>query len=141
MKTTYNEIEIEYNEQENIWVFTLRGRERKVNSLIAAKAAIDTPPRDKKDADTFERRKAFLKKWNSAIVEVEVTSMAVSRYGSLEFWVSDNGTRCKVRNCDLAAHTPQNAARVANLAALEIEIDRLVGQKNKLRDALIPFKG
>lgn len=67
IKVTHAGIEIVYVEGENQWVFTLRGRERKVESLQKAKEAIDKPP--PKDKKPFERIEA----WGS------------NRYGGTEF--------------------------------------------------------
>lgn len=50
MTTTHNGIEIEYLEREDLWQFELYGRERKVESLAAAKEAIDKPRPSRKAA-------------------------------------------------------------------------------------------
>ena len=49
MKVFHDGVEIEYRESDNQWFFELRGRERKADSLKAAKEAIDKPePKPKK---------------------------------------------------------------------------------------------
>ena len=53
MKTVYQDIAIEYDEQSNAWKFELRGRSRGADSLAKAKEAIDKEP--------VEKRKPFPK--------------------------------------------------------------------------------
>lgn len=81
MKETYRDIEIEYNEPNNNWEFTLRGRERTASSLKLAKEAIDKPvPASEKEK--FEPVKGWLIPYcNAEPEQVTVTSVA-QRYGS-----------------------------------------------------------
>lgn len=76
IKHTYDGIEIEYLEALNKWQFTLRGRERIVDSLAEAKAAIDKPTPVKKP--DFERIRAYYRPSYSygKYEVVEVTSIA-----------------------------------------------------------------
>jgi len=85
MKTTYREIEITYQEQENNWLFELRGKERTAESLTAAKAAIDAPP--PKEKDSFDKIEAWVYEGNT-FKRCTVTSKAHCRYDDNRYWVS-----------------------------------------------------
>lgn len=44
MKVTYDDIEIVYDEQENVWRFTLRGRDRSQRRIVTIKTNFVNPP-------------------------------------------------------------------------------------------------
>ena len=121
----YGGIEIEYLEDVNKWQFELRGRERKADSLKAAKAAIDKP--DPKAKKSFVPIPAWMRssRFNDeeGWVKVTVTSVADKSdrglYGRREeLWIVNNGKRSKERADRFHADTPENAA-------IRAEIDRL----------------
>lgn len=88
---------ITYDEQENKWKFTLRGRDRSAESLAKAKEIIDKPvPAEK--AKPFEKIPAWLFKYSSETpVKVEITGIAEGYgYGRSEFvWVNNAKKRSK----------------------------------------------
>src|SRR5678815_4429337 len=95
IKTTYEGIEIEYNEAANTWEFVLRGRHRSVPSLTSAKIMIDKEPAGKRKQE-FPRQKALLKRYDS-VVEVDVTSVAGYDKWSkaVSYWITQGGKREK----------------------------------------------
>lgn len=142
MKTTYEGIEIAYDEKANVWRFELRNRQRSAESLAKAKEAIDKPsPEPKKQ---FRRVKAWATEGYSdnRYELVDVTSVAdgsrVSR--TLEVWISTKDGRKKkyVSNC-----FPSNEANdkiVASIKELSGQIDALVEQRRTLQRELQPLK-
>lgn len=141
MKTTHREIEIEYAEKENRWVFTLRGRERKVESLAKAKEAIDRPV--KEDKPEFKRRTAWFKQYGRAPLKCEVTSIAEGHSWSSDtyFWivVPSEGRRRKESITSLLADTPQNAERIEKVLALDKRGEELEEEKRKINNCMTPF--
>jgi hypothetical protein len=115
---TYQGIEITYHEQDNLWVFELRGRERKVGSLAQAKEAIDKPaPEGKKK---FERIAAYKQSYNG-MIKGEITSLAERDYA----WFSVDGKRTKEMVCSLYVANSDNAALIDAIATYEKERNRL----------------
>lgn len=111
MKTTYNNIEIEYNESANTWDFELRNRCRSVASLALAKEAIDKPvPADRK---AFERTKVYYKHYRSLPEKAEITSIAGNKFGQMHVWISIAGTRKMVNIRELFALTKKNESLMA----------------------------
>lgn len=109
----YNNVEIIYDENDNVWRFELRGRQRSTESLAKAKEAIDKPlPVGKKK---FERFSAYLARHDSGFKIVEVTSIAdgPSWRNKTEVWITFDGNRQKVGLDDLYAVTPENEALIA----------------------------
>lgn len=116
LKITYDGIEIEYLEDKNVWRFELRGRERRANSLLEAKTAIDRPVKEK-PAKEFERFEAHLTHGymdHRQRQVVTVTSVADANH----VWISSEDKnrlsgrieidRSKKHITDLWAITPEN---------------------------------
>jgi hypothetical protein len=141
LKATYGGIEIEYQERENKWRFELRGRERKADSLAAAKEVIDKPcTRQKKK---FEAIAGWMKqgRWDDAVGKwkaVTVTSLADTPHWSScqEVWISDNGKRSKEKAKDVFAATDENDARRAEYDRIQEEIDALQKKRDEVSAAL-----
>lgn len=129
VKVTYDGVEIVYSEREDKWVFELRGRERKAESLAKAKGAIDKPDPKEKDKKPFERCKAYkVNNWgDNDFRVVEVTSIADSPTWSRgnQVWIMDGGQRRKEDAGNLAIISAENTAKVSEWAVRKVEIDQL----------------
>jgi hypothetical protein len=126
LSVTYEDIEIVYDESENVWRFTLRGRERSAESLAKAKEAIDKPvPADK--AKPFQRVRAIHLNYSNTITLGEVTSIADGpSYRDKEVWfLSSKGDRSKKSASDIYADSSANMQLVAESQALYKEADAL----------------
>lgn len=128
IKVSYNGVEITYSEGENQWLFELRGRSRKAESLQKAKEAIDKPVRQKADTE-FKRCKAWFHRWGEW-KKVDVTSFAGMGYSRGEWWIMAEGNRSK--ESALYADTPENAAIIEEIKKTDAEIRRL----HKLNETL-----
>jgi hypothetical protein len=143
MKTEYNGIEITYDEDRNEWLFELRGRSRRADSLFKAKEAIDKEPKEKR-TQTFPRFEAYL--WSfSEMKVVTVTSLAEDGYyrEGQTFWVVDKeGRRRKERNYSLFPVNDHNTALIGKIQAKDAERERIgkeiEGLKEKLQKASMP---
>jgi hypothetical protein len=136
MKTKYHGIAIEYIEREDVWLFELRGKERKSSSLKLAKEEIDKKP--PKGKASFLRHKAWHPDWKDGIVAVDVTSIAAPEQlmgESTKVWIiDDEKQRQQVRPGKLWADTPKNAQIVKLILekiALGKEIDNAVSELKK----------
>lgn len=97
IKVTHSGVTITYNEREDKWQFTLRGRDRSADSLAKAKEYIDKPiPAEK--AKPFAKIPAWLYSYNAEEpVKVEVTGIAEINYGCQSVWINNSGVRSKER--------------------------------------------
>ena len=108
----YSGVGIEYIESSDRWRFELDGRERHADTLKNAKAAIDAPPKTKKQP--FQRFEAYkFDHWSSeGFVKVTVTSYAEPRSYSnhvSDAWITNaKGDREKVSLSILIKVTPAN---------------------------------
>jgi len=122
IKTHYDGIELEYLDDK--WVFELRGRERKADTLTKAKEIIDKP--EPKDNKPFERINGFIKRAYSdgVFLPVQVTSIAQSQNhrGEPEVWVMKDGQRCKENAHSIILHTAENIAVMEQIKNLSIAI-------------------
>lgn len=156
IKITHNGVEIVYNESQNVFEFTLRGRERSAPSLAKAKEAIDKVP-DPKDPNEkpFERIKCYcdggyFDKDGTGHAIVEVTSVADGKgyYGGPEFWASGEGSgysrgkklRSKVYGSHLFPVNDKNTAIIEQLkvkyaerAKLDEEIEALKKKRQQIK--------
>lgn len=119
---TYDGVEITYVEYTNKWNFELRGRERNVDSLTAAKEAIDKPEPVKKKP--FTRIPAFVLESNynsiAKFIPVEVTSVAESpsyRTTQQVWIVGPKGKREQKDAPYVYADTPENKMQMAKYVA------------------------
>lgn len=141
MKTEYNGIEIEYIEGTNDWHFELRGRRRKAESLVQAKAAIDKEPVEKRK-QTFPVFDAYMLTFYGAET-VTVTSLAENRYSSEpEFWIKKRGDRRKERASHLYPVNAHNTALVEQIKAKDEEKSRIENERGELvrqlQEATVP---
>ena len=121
IKVKHSEVEIEYNEENDRWDFTVGGRERFAKSLSKAREAIDTVPATKKKG--FEPFKAYWTSTSQYQIRnvVTVTSVAEKSSGMYgpSFWIkTERGERTKVAQGQLAAITPENEAIIDKLCEL-----------------------
>jgi len=115
IKVVYRDVEITYVEYSNTWSFELRGREKNVPSLQAAKEEIDKPEPEKKKP--FVRTEAYMfiseffdpERLNS-FEKVRVTSIADTGVGvRKKMWViRANGRREQVCASELFIINPSN---------------------------------
>lgn len=126
IKETYQDVQIEYRENDNAWIFELGGRERVAKSLREAKNAIDTAPKPKKQAVRFQ---AYLISWDSKIEEVTVGAASKNYRGQPQFWVSNDGQRSKEDAARLVKMNGANAPIIAEIQRLSGEINGLIEQR------------
>lgn len=143
---TYSDIEIVYREDDNRWVFTLRGRERSAESLALAKAAIDRPEPKKKGGNFTPVEAWYDGSGYGASINgfrrVTITSIAevFSRYGSgAEVWIKDKGGRSKVGADRVYPVGEPNDAVVEQLNDLAKASDTLEKRINATRGKLKAF--
>jgi hypothetical protein len=120
MTIEYSGIIIAYDEKDNRWRFTLRGRDRSAESLAKAKEYIDKPkPEDKKEKP-FERIKAFRFSYGGTVLVGEVTSIAERGYSNLKAWfVGPGHNRSKEAAYSLYPMTSENEALLKQWKVLE----------------------
>lgn len=146
---THNGTEIVYVESHKLhdndhWLCTIRGRERRFGTLTEAKTAIDKPD-PKKDGPDFNPRPAYYKLYSKGFVEVRITSIAEGRYGGApEFWISykeNNKTqRQKERGFNLFQFTLENKNKVDEINKLRDQIASLHEKIQNITDTLKPFQ-
>jgi hypothetical protein len=140
IQVVHHETTIIYNESEDKWEFTLRGRDRSAESLAKAKEFIDKPvPAEK--AKPFEKITAWLLDYNRKPVRVEVTGVAErSRYGGEDdVWIKSGTTRCKQKVRNIVPSNPKNDELIASmLSNLEAQ-SKLATEYEKLRQKLEPL--
>ena len=143
MKTVHNSIEISYNEEKDVWEFTLRGRSRSAQSLSKAKEAIDKEPPEKR-TQTFPRFDAYIFTYGHEDKIVSVTSIADDPYrATTYFWISSKDkSRSKEPASNLFPVNEHNTGVVAEIRRVRKEIDGLEKQKAawhaKLQCATVP---
>ena len=135
---TYGDVEIGYFESDNQWTFVLRGRERTVPSLTAAKEAIDKPVAEKKPE--FKRQSAFmLDRWaDDRLKKVEVTSLIEGGYYARV--VDTKGNRSKENSDDIFLDTEDNTAKFAKWNALKNEAARLEEEATAVLSSIVTAK-
>ena len=137
--TQYAGITIEYNERENKWVFELRGRERKTDSLSAAKEAIDKPEPIKKAP--FTKIPAYKYSYSDrSFTLVTITSVADFRGYSKtrpEVWVViPQAGRVKVYADELYAVTEGNNKLTSYILAYNASIQELEDKRRMAFEAM-----
>ena len=120
IKSVYSDIVIEYDEERNVWLFELRGRDRSAESLVKAKEAIDKAPAPNKKA--FARTPAFRFTYND-VTKGAVTSIAGdSTYGGVSVWfVSNKGERSKESASKVYILDFENEGHIAQWRQLRAE--------------------
>lgn len=138
---THSDTEITYNESENKWTFTLRGRDRSAESLVKAKELIDKPvPAEK--AKPFEKIPVWFFKYNGPPVKAEVIGIAEGRgYGRSEYvWINCEGTRKKESTAySIYPSDKKNDALVEQIIAKEKEIENARKAVDSLKQKLSPL--
>lgn len=142
VKFVHAGVEVVYWERENVWKFTLRGRERRADNPLKAKEAIDKPvPSDK--AKAFQRVKAIHLNYSDAVTYGEVTSLADTEdyKGNPEVWfVSSTGNRSKESVNRIYADTVENRAICDQAKALDDESALLRKKADRKRKEMIKLK-
>jgi hypothetical protein len=137
METTYKEIKITYQEQENNWLFELRGRERTVESLAAAKEAIDKPFKPKEEGPAFERFDAWIFHGNEFKHGV-VLSEAYSRYQSKMYWVKLDGAKVRFQAQHYYVYrcTPEQDKLAKQCIAFTAQIEVLAAEREFVKEKM-----
>lgn len=142
IKFTHDRTLITYDEQENKWKFTLRGRDRSAESLLKAKEIIDKPV---EKAKPFEKIPAWFFKYGDGPIKVDVTGVAESHGygGEVSVWVNNKGTRSKERaNGNIFPQNEKNDALVEEIIEKETRATELRSEsydlKAKLQKLVLP---
>ena len=142
IKFTHDGTLITYNEQENKWKFTLRGRDRSAESLAKAKEFIDKPlPAEK--AKPFEKIPAWLFKYDGDTpARIDVTGIAEGRgYGGGEYvWINHKGARSKEAvRFSIYPSNPKNDEIVQRVSAKREAVKSLQEEISTLKRQLVPL--
>lgn len=138
---THRETVITYDEDRNVWTFTLRGRDRSAESLTKAREIIDKPePKEKKP---FEKIKAWYMTYQSDPERVEITGIAESGWrGDGWVWIkTESGRRSKesTERKIYPSNTKNDAligeiiAKRKSIAALDDECEKLTRKLESLK--------
>lgn len=138
ISTTYSDIAISYNEDRDMWEFTLNGKDRSAKSLANAKAAIDKPePKEKK----FEPIPAFkLDRWGSnKPVHGSITSVCENNgySSSVYVWFVAGKQRSKEDTRSLFTPSESNLALVKEIYALRKEEETLSKKRQHKTEQLV----
>lgn len=143
LQKTYNGVVISYDENLDQWVFELRDRERRVNTLSDAKTAIDKVPSPAKAK--MEPIPAFQRDWSNVTTHGNITSFAADTdyAGRLtEAWfVSANGKRSKERLNNLFLANDSNLALLDQIKLQTIVVDKAKQELRNLVSKLVSVKG
>lgn len=138
MSVVYDGITIGYDEDESVFRFILRGRNRKADSLKQAKDFIDKPVPEEVKKTPFEPVEAYYRsgysyRSNDEFELVTVTSLAEdSKYNSVEAWIKDkSGSRSKVGIHSLYLKTDANFKVIQQMKALDKQEEDIRKQKEK----------
>lgn len=137
MKTMHHEIEISYDESDDRWHFTLRGRGRSAETLSRAKEAIDKEPVEKRK-QVFPRFEAYLSRYGSNVEIVTVIALGDEAWrGHPRFWVvNKDGKRSKEHAISLFPVNEKNTAIVAEIVALKKQTETLEDARSKWHEKL-----
>jgi hypothetical protein len=140
IQVVHDETTITYNESEDKWEFTLRGRDRSAESLAKAKEYIDKPvPAEK--AKPFEKIPAWFLRYERKPVQIEVTGIAERpRYGGdNQVWIKSGTHRSKENVRDIVPSNPKNDALIVSMLENLEARSKLVSEYEKLRQKLEPL--
>lgn len=137
-------IVITYNEYQNQWTFTLRNRERSVETLVQARQMIDRPaPADK---SCFKPVQVWFID-SDGLKSGKVTSVTVQRYRTQDpqcriSYNNDEGKIERIRQFSsmLYPSNPHNDALAKSVKDLDSKIKELRNQKAGLQKQLIPLQ-
>ena len=135
IRTSWGGTEITYNESDGKWVFELRGRERRVDSLRAAKEAIDKP--EPKAKNPYKPVPCWLNV-NGGWVPGIITSIAEGRPYSRtkSLWVVSNGTRSKLDLDEVFAATGENDTIRGTVSELRLQLANTRHRISALMDSM-----
>jgi hypothetical protein len=135
----HDDTTITYNESENRWTFTLRGRDRSAESLAKAKEYIDKPLPPEK-AKPFEKIPAWFLPYHDKPEKVEVTGIAERRYGAEEVWINVGGRRKKEAVAyKVYPSNTKNDALIEQILAAQKEISKLKQNIDESKSHLAPL--
>ena len=138
----HSDTTITYNEGENRWTFTLRGRDQSADSLAKAKEFIDKPLPPEK-AKPFEKIPAWFFPYAESPKKIEVTGIAEGRiaYGGDSYvWVTEKGKRSKESVLfRIYPSTPLNDEFIAAILEKRQTIDELKTECEDLKQRLQPL--
>lgn len=141
IEVKHGDVLITYHEQDDVWRFTLRGRDRSADSLAKAKEFIDKPvPKDK--AKPFEKIPAWWFRYSEPPKPIEVTGIGEHRgYGGGQMvWINHKGTRSKESEAfAIYPRNEKNDALVAEILAKRTEAQRLRDEADELKQKLAPL--
>jgi hypothetical protein len=137
---TYKGIELVFDKTKDHWLYTLRGHDRYAKSLGSAMKEIDKPaPKGGKPFEPVEvMRSAGPHLWSGDKAKFEkatVTSIANDRYSN-DVWISQKGSRAKVRPDSCYLITPKNLNVMKSITDLSSKIATLEKLKSQLYDSL-----
>jgi len=140
IQTVHSDVTITYNESDNKWELTLRGRDRSYPTLAQAKEFIDKPvPKEK--AKPFEKIPAWHFKYSDIPSKIEVTGIAERHHSLGEYvWISERGKRSKESvRFSIFPQTPENDKLAKTILGNAEEISRLKEVNSELRRRLSPL--
>ncbi len=143
IRHTHKTVVITYDEDANLWRFTLRGRDRSASSLTLAREAIDKP--EPKKSKPFEKIKAWECRYGDMPSRVEVTGIAEGRgyagEGDSFVWITDAQRRRRKESVKLHIF-PSNAKNDAiaeQITARRKEMAKLDDECAKLARTFEPL--
>lgn len=136
----YHGTTITYDEEANLWRFTLRGRDRSTVSLMKAKEAIGAPPPAKEAV--FQKFNAWFFRYGCDPEKVEITGIAESNYRGPRVYIKDAaGKRSKEpAKSYLYECSDENDAKLEQILFKEKESRKLKEEILCLRNSLTPIK-
>lgn len=142
IQVVHSDITVTYNESEDRWTFTLRGRDRSAESLAKAKEYIDKPLPPEK-AKPFEKIPAWFFRYDSdAPKQIEVTGIAEDRGygGGQQVWINNDGKRSKEsERFSIFPASQKNDEILAQIVVCHQKIEKLREQISELKPKLSPL--
>jgi len=134
---TYRDIEIIYRETENVWNFTVNGKERNRESLLKARESIDNALDKEVKEKPWQPFDAYLCRFGD-IERVKVTSEADSGYSGKRYWiVRSDKKRVRESGHNLYAVNAENDRLLAEWRELDARIDQLTEQRTAKLNAMV----
>jgi hypothetical protein len=140
LTTNHGGIVITYDEHRNKWLFTLRDRDRSVDTLTQARDIIDKPlPKEK--AKPFEKIAAWFIDHGDDPARAIVTGTAEKDYaGRASVWINKDGQRSKEAiEGKVYPSNPANDELVSGITAKRAQIKQLENECRSLRHKLQPL--
>lgn len=141
VQVTHREIPIIYDEREDKWCFTLRGRDRSAESLAKAKGIIDKPVPTEK-AKPFQHIPAWDFGYNDLPKRVKVTGIGEGRYShqKLSVWITDGKQRRKENAAFRVYPSNETNDAIAEQVIRKMkEIEVLREECSNLKQKLLPL--